>query len=103
MNITSKVREEILEEALSQKNIPGFFMMDYLPKSINMMKKRGIKVGESQQLRSLLVDFQKRYFILFLLDDSYWAFWEITVENSKYGPQGYATGVWRGYIKKEKL
>ena len=109
MNITEKVRAELVMKAVEEGNVARFWMMTALPAACDQMKKIGIELAGEQELRSLLTKKAERYFILFWLDgakgEDYWAIWEVGPKVITYDNVAavITEKTWRGYILGQRV
>jgi hypothetical protein len=78
----------IVEKALTEKNSPGFSMMDGLPKTVEKYKKLGIDLKDKQQLRNLITAHDEVPYIVYLCD---------TTDNK------YVWGVWKKSSRKSNI
>lgn len=101
---------KIVVRMLDEGGSAGMHAMEYLPKTMERLKKANFKVLPGQQLRSLVAVLDERTYVAFLVSceegEEVWGLWEEKAKQSRYAPGiDFAHLIWKGWaprLKKKK-
>ena len=83
--------KQIVEGAITGKDVMGFSFMDGLPKSVDKIRGKGINVEDRQQLRSLRYRTENDSYAVYLVDveknGKIWCVWRLVPGKISYGVQ----------------